>query len=99
MIRSGRRVFTDIQAAVTRHLTIAVSAFCACVLLGALAVVAWPGGAPLAVPVSAVVAALIAAVAIPWFIDVRNPYFRSREDVQDTLNLPVLAVYPERSRR
>ena len=98
LLSAGARLFTDLRDAVTRHLTLAATAFCACILLGALGVVVWPGGAPLAVPVTAVIAALTLACAVPWQIDRRNPYFRTREDVQDTLNLPVLAVYPERSR-
>jgi len=98
MIPPGRRVVAGIQDAVTRHLPIAIGVFCAGVLLGALAVVFSPGGARVAVAGIAVAAALILAAVILWLIDARNPYFRSRQDIQETLNLPVLAVYPENRR-
>jgi len=92
MIPSGRRVFADIQDAVTRHLTMAVAAFCGCVLLGTVAIVVWPG-AGLPVAVIAVVMAVIVAAVVPWLLDRRDPYFHTRLDVQETLNIPVLAVY------
>src|SRR5262249_24568530 len=41
-----------------------------------------------------VVAVLSAAVGVPYLTDRRNPVFRSRDEVERVLGLPVLASYP-----
>jgi len=40
------------------------------------------------------VAVLSVAVGVPYLMDRRNPVFRSRDEVERVLGLPVLASYP-----
>ena len=80
------------RAALLHWKAFAVSLLAAIALV-VLAMVLWPGGAPLAVPVIGAVAALAISVLVPWLLARRQPYIRTVEDVKRTLRLPVVARY------
>lgn len=67
-------------------------AFLTAVALVVLATVLWPGGAPLRIPVVAAGAALAIGV-LAWSRMRRPPFLRTVEDVERTLQLPVVARY------
>ena len=95
----GRGVLERLQQPVARHLTAATAAFVATIAIAVALIVRWPGGAPFTLAVVGLFAATAAAVAVSMWLDRRNPYFRTREEVEQVLGLPVLAVCTPRRER
>ena len=95
----GRSVLERLQHPIARHLTAATAAFVATIAVSVVLIVGWPGGAPIGVAIVGLCAAFAAAIAVSMLLDRRNPYFRTREEVEQLLNLPVLAVCPPRRDR
>ena len=95
----GRGLLERLQHPISRHLTAATVAFVATIAVAVALIVRWPGGAPLTLAIVGLFAAIAAATVVSMLLDRRNPYFRTREEVEQVLGLPVLAVCPPRRDR
>ena len=95
----GRGVLERLQQPVARHVAAATVAFVATVAVTVMVIARWPGGAPLVTPIVGLAAAFAAAISVSRLLDRRNPYFGTREEVEQLLGLPVLAVCPPRRDR
>ena len=84
-----------LQQSVARHSTAALVVFMAAAA-GVLSVAAVQSMG-IVTAIIGVVGALALALSIPLLLDLRNPYFRTRTDVERVLELPVLAT--RRARR
>ena len=88
----GWGVLERLQHPIARNLTASTITFVATIAVSVVLIVRWPGGAPLAVAIVGLFAAIAAATVVAMLLDRRNPYFRTREEVEEVLRLPVLAV-------
>jgi hypothetical protein len=95
----GRGVLQRLRQPIARNLTAATITFVATIAISVAMIVRWPGGAPLAVAIAGLFAAIAAVIGVSILLDRRNPYFRTREEVEQVLRLPVLAVCPPRRDR
>jgi Flp pilus assembly protein TadB len=94
----GRGVLEGLRQPVDRHLAAATVAFVATIAVTVMVIARWPGGAPLVTPIVGLAAAFAVAILVSRLLDRRNPYFGTREEVEQVLGLPVLAVCPRRER-
>ena len=95
----GRGVFPQLQHLIARQVTAAAVAFIVTIAIAVALMVLWPGGAPFIMAIVGFLAAIAAAIGAATLLDRRHPYFRSREEVEEVLRLPVLAVCSPRRER
>jgi hypothetical protein len=84
------------QHPIARNLTAATIAFVATIAVSMVLIARWPGGAPLAVPIVGFIAAIAVAIVVSTLLDRRNPYARTRGEVEEVASPPGPAVCPPR---
>jgi hypothetical protein len=94
----GRGALERLQQPVARHVAAATMAFVTTIAVTVMVIARWPGGAPLVTPIVGLAAAFAASISVSRLLDRRDPYFHTREEVEQLLDLPVLAVCPRRDR-